>query len=108
LEEIGRFLILRYYPGIRLEIFMKKIKYLSQDSRYWGRDLNLGPLKYKVEGLKINYDVRYELVVTTNKLTNNFSRLITSGLRSIVTRGSPLNHVDLMHNTTIVWPESGK
>jgi hypothetical protein len=45
--ESVRGLILRYYPGIRLEGVKKTTKNLRQDSRSPVRDLNLGPLKYK-------------------------------------------------------------
>jgi hypothetical protein len=48
MEGSGRGLILRYYPGIRLEGLRKTTKKLSQDSQSPGRDLNLEPPEYKV------------------------------------------------------------
>jgi hypothetical protein len=42
-----RSLILRYYPGIRLEGLRKTTKILNQDSLSPGRDLNPGPPEYE-------------------------------------------------------------
>jgi len=42
LEGSGRGIILRYYFVIRLERLRKTMKYLSQDSKSQGRDLNAG------------------------------------------------------------------
>jgi hypothetical protein len=43
MEGRDRILILRHYPGIRLERLRKITETLDQDSRSPGRDLNLGP-----------------------------------------------------------------
>jgi hypothetical protein len=48
MEVSDRGLILRYYPGIRLEGLRKTTEILSQDSLSRGRDLNLGPPEYEV------------------------------------------------------------
>jgi hypothetical protein len=47
LKESGRGLILRYYPGIRMEGLRKTTINLSHDSRSLGPDLNLKPHEYK-------------------------------------------------------------
>jgi hypothetical protein len=47
LEENGRGLIWRYYPGISLEKLRKTTNNFSQYSRYPGRDLNKGPPEYE-------------------------------------------------------------
>jgi hypothetical protein len=47
MEGSGCGLILRYYPGIRLEVLRKTTKDLSQDSRYTGRELNPETPKYE-------------------------------------------------------------
>jgi hypothetical protein len=39
--------ILRYYVGICLEELRKTTKNLSHDSRFSGRDMNLGPIDYE-------------------------------------------------------------
>jgi hypothetical protein len=39
--------ILRYYPGIRMEGPNKTTRNLYQDSRSLGEDFNLGPPKYE-------------------------------------------------------------
>jgi hypothetical protein len=44
----GHGLILRKYPGIRLEGLRKTTKNLILDSRSPGRDLNPGPSEYEV------------------------------------------------------------
>jgi hypothetical protein len=46
LEGSGRGLILRNYPGIRLE-GLRQITITCQDCRSLGRDLNPGPPKYE-------------------------------------------------------------
>jgi hypothetical protein len=43
MEGSNRGLLLKYYPGIRLEGLRKTTKNLSQDSRYPGGDFNPGP-----------------------------------------------------------------
>jgi len=45
LAGIGRDLIERYYPGIRLEGLRRTTKTLNQDSRCSGLDLNPEPLE---------------------------------------------------------------
>jgi hypothetical protein len=52
LEGSGNGLILRHYPGIRLEELIKTTKILIQDSLSLDRYLNLGPPEYKAEVLK--------------------------------------------------------
>jgi hypothetical protein len=47
LEESGRDLILRYYPGIHLQGLRETTKNLSQDSRSPDRDINPGPPEYE-------------------------------------------------------------
>jgi hypothetical protein len=47
LVGIGRGLILRNYPGTRLEGLRKTTENLSQDSLSWGRDLNPRPSGYE-------------------------------------------------------------
>jgi hypothetical protein len=49
LEGSGCGLILRHYPGIRLDGLRKTHKHLSQDSRSTGLDLNSGPSEYESE-----------------------------------------------------------
>jgi hypothetical protein len=44
----GLGLILRYYPGICLERLKKTTKKLSQDSRHWSWDFNVGPNAYRL------------------------------------------------------------
>jgi hypothetical protein len=39
--------LLKNYSGIRLEIPRKTMKNLGYDSRYLGKDLKAGPLRYK-------------------------------------------------------------
>jgi hypothetical protein len=47
LQGSGRGLILRYYPGIRMEGMRKTSKLLGQGSRSPGRELNVGPPEYE-------------------------------------------------------------
>jgi hypothetical protein len=47
LEGSNRGLILRYYPGIRMEELRKTTKMLSQDSQFLGRGLNPGHPVYE-------------------------------------------------------------
>jgi hypothetical protein len=53
LEGSGRGLILRYYPGIRLEGLRKTTKSFGQDSRFPSRDLSPGPPEYEARVLTI-------------------------------------------------------
>jgi hypothetical protein len=65
LKGRGSGLILRYYPGIRLEGLRKTTKNLSKDSRSPGRDLNLGPPEYEA-GVSITQQRRSILVEHSN------------------------------------------
>jgi hypothetical protein len=61
LEGSGRSLILRNYPGIRLEELRKTAKNLSQDSRSPSRDLHPGLTEYKasVKRSTTTFDEKY-------------------------------------------------
>jgi hypothetical protein len=48
LEGICSCLILRHYPGIRLDVLRKTTKNFIQDSLSPGRDLNMWPPEYEV------------------------------------------------------------
>jgi hypothetical protein len=56
----------RYFPGICLEGVRKTTKYLSQDNRSLGRDLNLGPPEYEA-GVLTTQPLRS---VTLHKIQN--------------------------------------
>jgi hypothetical protein len=51
LKGSGRGLIIRYYPGIRVEGLRKTTKNLSQDSRSPGRNLKPGSSEYEAGAL---------------------------------------------------------
>jgi hypothetical protein len=51
LEESGRGLILRYYPGIFWKGLRKTTKYLSEKRWCSGKDFNPGPPQYEAGAL---------------------------------------------------------
>jgi hypothetical protein len=79
-ERSGSALILRYYPGIRLEILRKTMKNLSQDSRSPSRNFNPGPPEY--EGVLSTRPRRsVPLVCRSRQLLIRFVNVVLVSLR---------------------------